>query len=119
MSIEKIKTVSTQVSGIENAKRAIFIMLTIDDKNINGEPVFVNDSHVHLALGNTKASLEQYGYVVSNCAWVADLPAIELAEGESARVSNVATMEKITPDIIENGEEVLMNLEEESETQVE
>lgn len=94
-------------------------MLTIADKNASGEPVVVNDSHVHLALGNTKASLEQYGYVVSNCAWVADLPAIELAEGESARVSNVATMEKITPDVIEDGEEIPAELEEESATQAE
>lgn len=88
-------------------------MLTIADKNANGEPVVVNDSHVHLALGNTKASLEQYGYVVSNCAWAADLPAIELAEGESARIVNVATMEKITPDVIEDGEEITSELEEE------
>lgn len=119
MSIEKIKTVSTQVSGVEGSSRAIFVMITIADRNINGDLISVNDSHVHLALGNTKASLEQYGYVVSNCAWIADLPSVELNEGESVRVSNIATMEKITPDIIENGEEVLMNLEEESETQVE
>lgn len=100
MPIEKVKTVSTQVYGIENATRAIFVLLTIDDKNINGDTVVVNDSHVHLALGNTKASLEQYGYVVSNCAWIADLPPVELKDGETARISNVVTMEKFIPDII-------------------
>lgn len=101
MSVEKIKTISTHVSNIENTTRAIFVMLTIDNKNINGDPVVVNDSQVHLALGNTKASLEQYGYIVSNCAWIADLPSIELKDGETARVSCVTTMEKRIPDVAE------------------
>lgn len=119
MAVEKIKTVSKQITGVEGSTRAIFVMLTIADKNANGEPVAVSDAHVHLALGNTKASLEQYGYVVANSAWVADLPAIELAEGESARIVNVATMEKITPDAIEDGEDIPAELEEESATQAE
>ena len=106
MAVEVIENVSNQVSGIEGSSRAIFVMITVADKNTNGEPVVVNDSHVHLALGNTKASLEQYGYVVSNCAWVADLPSVELNEGESVRVSNVATMEKITPDVVEFDEDI-------------
>lgn len=101
MPIEKIKTISTHISGIENSTRAIFVMLAINDKNINGDPVNVNDSQIHLALGNTKASLEQYGYVVSNCAWIADLPSIKLNEGETARVSCVTTMEKNIPDVVE------------------
>lgn len=113
LAVEKIKTVSKQITGVEGATRAIFVMLTIADKNVNGEPAAVSDSHIHLALGNTKASLEQYGYVVANSAWVADLPAIELTDGESARIVNVATMEKITPDVIEDGEEISSKLEEE------
>jgi hypothetical protein len=104
MSVEKIKTISTHISGIENATRAIFVMLTINDKNINGDPVDVSDSHVHLALGNTKASLEQYGYIVSNCAWIADLPSIKLKDGETARVLCVTTMEKNVPDVVDTEE---------------
>lgn len=100
MSIEILKTFPTFVAKVDDSRQLLLLGVTVSNTNINGEVVNIGDSHISLALGNVKASLESYGVTVEACACVGTYPAITLNDGEVARIAVEGRVEKIVPDVV-------------------
>lgn len=118
MSIEILKTFPTFVAKVDDSRQLLLLGVTVSNTNINGEVVNIGDSHISLALGNVKASLESYGVTVEACACVGTYPAITLNNGEVARIAVDGRVEKIVPDVVEN-EEPALEAEVEAESEAE
>ena len=106
MSIEILKTFPTFVAKVDDSRQLLLLGVTVSNTNINGEVVNIGDSHISLALGNVKASLESYGVTVEACACVGTYPTITLNDGEVARMIVDGRVEKIIPDAVEELEGV-------------
>ena len=102
MSIEILKTFPTFVAKVDDSRQLLLLGVTVSNTNINGEVVNIGDSHISLALGNVKASLESYGVTVEACACVGTYPTITLNDGEVVRMVVDGRVEKLVPDVVES-----------------
>lgn len=104
MKTEVLKTFPTFVAKIDDSRQLLLLGVTVSNTNINGDVVNIGDSHISLALGNVKASLESYGVTVEACACVGTYPTITLNDGEIARMVVDGRVEKLAPDVVESEE---------------
>ena len=102
MQTEVLKTFPTFVAKVDDSRQLLLLGVTVSNTNINGEVVNIGDSHISLALGNVKASLESYGVTVEACACVGTYPTITLNDGEVARMVVNGRVEKLVSDAVES-----------------
>lgn len=98
---KKILKTQKQTLGVSAGSYALMVFVSVSNKNVDGEDVVVNDSHLQLAMGSLGATLSQHGYVPETSAYLLRFPPVELKEGESLRVVNLATLEQTSPDVVE------------------
>ena len=100
---------SSLVSKQDGAKQAVIIMLqTVKEVTLaDGSKAFnyLTDAQIDVARLAAKACLQNVGATVLDSSTAFVLPAVELNEGETAKLKVDASIIKVTADSVENSTE--------------